>query len=128
MAIGIKFPFEESYEGGIFRYTKTTPEAIRTNLIALLTLKRKQRPMNNGLYSPLWDVIFEPWDEISADQLQTALQAQLSKYMPEISVNNIGFSFDDNTSILTTTVTYSITALASATDFVQVDVQIQPNK
>ena len=83
--------------------------------------------MNNGLYSPLWDIIFEPWDDISSDKLQTALKKQIAIYIPEITLQNISFSFDDNTNVLTTTVVYSVAALSLATDFVQVDVQIQAN-
>ena len=89
MAIGIRFPFQESFEGGVFRYTRTTPEKVRTNLIALLTLKRKQRPMRNNMYSPLYDIIFEPWDDISEDKLRTALLDKLEQFMPEITVEDI---------------------------------------
>jgi len=125
MAIGIKFPFQESFEGGVYRFTKTTPEKVRTNLIALLTLKRKQRPMRNNLYSPLWDYIFEPWDEISADKLKGALLEKIEMFMPEITVEDIVFNFDESTSVLTTKVIYSIIELAGATDFIEIDVQIQ---
>lgn len=124
MAIGIKFPFEESFEGGVYRYTKTTPEKVRTNLIALLTLKRRQRPMNNALFSPLWDYIFEPWDEISADKLKTSLLDKIASYIPEITAEDILFDFNEETSVLTTKVVYSIIELAGATDFVEIDVKI----
>lgn len=125
MAIGIKFPFQESFDGGVFRYTRTTPEKVRTNLIALLTSKRRQRPMRNSLYSPLWDFIFEPWDEISSDKLKTALLDKIATFIPEITTQDILFSFDETTSILTTKIIYSIVELAGATDFVEIDVQIQ---
>ncbi len=126
MAIGIKFPFQESSEGGIFKFTRTTSEKVRTNLIALLTMKRKNRPMHNALYSPLWDVIFEPWDEISADKLKTALLDKISTFMPEVTVDDIIFTFDEATYVLTTKVVYSIIELAGATDFVEIDINIQP--
>lgn len=125
MAIGIKFPFQESFEGGVFRYTKTTPEKVRTNLIALLTCKRRQRPMHNNLYSPLWDFIFEPWDEISADKLKTALLDKIATFMSEIITQDIIFTFDEGTSVLTTKIVYSLVELAGATDFVEIDITIQ---
>ena len=74
MAIGVRFPFQETNEGGVFRYTKSSEEAIRTNLISLLTTKKKQRVMNNNLFSPLYDQIFEQWDEISEDILDEKLK------------------------------------------------------
>jgi len=126
MAIGIRFPFQESFEGGVFRYTRTTPEKVRTNLIALLTLKRKQRPMRNNMYSPLYDIIFEPWDDISEDKLRTALLDKLEQFMPEITVEDIVFTFDETTSVLTTKIVYSIVELAGMNDFVEINVTIQP--
>ena len=126
MAISIRFPFQESFEGGVFRYTTTTPEKIRTNLISLLTTKKRQRPMHNNLYSPLWDVIFEPWDEITSDSLKTNIINQISIFFPDVDVQDVLFFFDEITSILTTKIVYSLVELAGATDSVQVDVQIQP--
>lgn len=127
MAIGLKFPFQESFEGGVFKFTRTTPEKVRTNLIALLTMKRQHRPMHNNLYSPLWDFIFEPWDEISSDKLKTALLEKIATFMPEITTQDIVFYFDEKTNTLTTKVIYSIVELAGATDFVEIDVIIQPS-
>lgn len=125
MAISIKFPFQESTDGGIFRYTTITPEKIRTNLIALLTLKRKQRPMHNNLYSPLWDYVFEIWDEISSDKLKSELMDKLQTFILEVTVEDIIFTFDETTNILTTKIVYSIIELAGATDFVEIDLPIQ---
>lgn len=125
MAIGIKFPFQESFEGGVFRYTKTTPEKVRTNLIALLTMKKRHRPMHNNLYSPLWDYVFEPWDEISADKLKTDLLDKIQTFMPEITVEDILFNFDESTNVLTTKVVYSIIEMAGLNDFIEIDVVIK---
>lgn len=124
MAIGIKFPFEESFDGGVYRFTRTTPEKVRTNLISLLTLKRKQRPMHNTLFSPFWDYVFEPWDEISADKLKTALLDKIASFIPEVTVEDIVFTFDEETSVLTTKIVYSIIEMAGAKDFIEVDVKI----
>jgi phage baseplate assembly protein W len=126
MAISIKFPFQESSSGGIFKSNSTTSEKVRTNLISLLTTKRRQRPMNNDLYSPLYDAIFEPWDEILEDRLRTELQTKINKYIPEISINDIILTFDETTYVLTTKIVYSLIELSDATDFVEIDIQTQP--
>lgn len=126
MSISIKFPFQESYEGGIFKFNRTTTEKVRTNLIALLTMKRRQRPMHNTLYSPLYDVIFEQWDEISSERLKSALLNQIASFIPEITTEDIIFTFDEDTHVLTTKIVYSIIEMAGATDFVEIDVKIQP--
>lgn len=127
MSIGIRFPFQESFEGGVFRYTKTTPEAIRTNLISLLTTKRKQRVMNNNLYSPLYDQIFEVWDEISEDKLKTELTSKINTYIPEITLEDLIFTFDEFNNVLTVKVVYGINAIGGTPDSVEIDVNVAQN-
>jgi phage baseplate assembly protein W len=127
MAIGIRFPFQEMFEGGVFRYTKTTPEAIRTNLVSLLTTKKKQRVMNNNLYSPLYDQIFEVWDTISEDKLRSALAEKIKIYIPEVSVQDLIFTFDETTYVLTTKVVYFINSLGGIQDALEIDVNLQQN-
>lgn len=127
MAIGIRFPFQETFEGGVFRYTKTTPEAIRTNLISLLTTRKKQRVMNNNLYSPLYEQIFEVWDPIAEDSLRTNIFEKIKVYIPEISVDNIVFTFDETSYVLTVKIVYSIVTLGTTQDSVEIDIALQQN-
>jgi len=81
--------------------------------------------MNRDLYSPLFDVIFEPWDEITSDRLREDLQNKINKYIPEISVEDMIFTFDEYTNILTTKIVYSLVELSGAEDFVEIDIQTQ---
>jgi hypothetical protein len=127
MAIGVRFPFQETNEGGVFRYTKSSEEAIRTNLISLLTTKKKQRVMNNNLFSPLYDQIFEQWDEISEDILDEKLKDVISRYIKEITVEKIVYTFDETTYILTVKVIYSIDYLQGVQSSVEVGVALQQN-
>ena len=127
MAVGVRFPFQETNEGGVFRYTKSSDEAIRTNLISLLTTKKQQRVMNNNLYSPLYEQIFEEWDEISQDILDEKLKAVISKYITEITVEDIKYTFDETNYTLTVKVIYSIDYLQGVQSSVEVGVALQPN-
>lgn len=127
MAIGVRFPFQETNEGGVFRYTKSSDEAIRTNLISLLTTKKKQRVMNNNLYSPLYDQIFEEWDEISQDILDEKLKDVISKYITEITVEDIKYTFDETNYTLSVKVIYSIDYLPGVQSSVEVGVSLQQN-
>lgn len=127
MAIGVRFPFQETNEGGVFRYTKSSDEAIRTNLISLLTTKKKQRVMNNNLYSPLYDQIFEEWDEISQDILDEKLKDVISKYITEITVEDIKYTFDETNYTLSVKVIYSIDYLPGVRSSVEVGVSLQQN-
>jgi hypothetical protein len=110
-SLGLKFPFAETYNGGIIAYTIIDTESIRSNLIAFLTLKKRQRPMNNSLYSPLYDYIMEPWDEISKTSLNGELKEKLSKFFPEIAVIKIIYDFEEENNLLNVTLHYSIVDL-----------------
>ena len=81
VSISIKFPFDRTQEGGVFEVNKTTDEAIRTNLISLLTTKRGHRVMRPSLYSPIFDFIMEPWDDISEDDLRGQLETKIQEFM-----------------------------------------------
>jgi len=82
--------------------------------------------MHNNLYSPLYDYIFEPWDEISADKLKSELLDKIATFIPEVVTEDVLFDFDESTNLLTTKIVYSIIELAGAKDSVEIDVQILP--
>lgn len=90
--IGISFPFKETEEGGVFKTSKTTDEALRSDLIALLTLKRGQRPMQSRMFSPIFDYIFEPLDKISQDELNTKIKDKIKEFIPQIEVKKIAYN------------------------------------
>ena len=119
-SISIRFPFRRTQEGGVFDTTKTTDEAIRTNLVSLLTTKRGHRVMRPDLYSPLFDYIMEPWDEISEDELRSELLDKITDYMGDlIEVNKINLDIQDRGNTLRVEVIYSVTQLGGATDGVE---------
>jgi len=128
MSISIKFPFNETQEGGVFMTNKTTQEAIQTNLISLLTTKRRNRVMNNSLYSPLWDYIFEPWDDISSTKLRGELITKISEYISEIDVTDILFNFNEQENLLEVRVLYSIVDLGGISDDVSIVVPVEPGE
>ena len=84
--INIKFPFEEGTEGGVFNCNEISTYAYRDDLVALLTLRRGQRPMQNDMYSPVYDYLFEQMDSIIEKQLQKDIQDKVNKYIPQIKI------------------------------------------
>lgn len=125
MAISIKFPFKETQQGGVFKSNATTLEAIQTNLISLLTTKRKNRVMRSQLFSPLFDYIFEIWDDISATKLKHALYDKIAIFIPEIEVTNIVFNFIDNNNLLEVKVVFNVVALGLSNE-VNITIPVEP--
>jgi len=124
-SLGIQFPFIETYNGGVIGYTQIDTEAIKANLTAFLTLKRGQRPMNNTLYSPLYDYIMETWDEISEASLTNELKQKLLYFFPEIEIKTIQFVFDEESNFLHLKLYYYIIDL-KLEDNVSISLVIQP--
>lgn len=104
----------------------TTLEAIQTNLIALLTMKRRNRVMHNSLYSPLYDYIFEPWDDISSATLKTELIEKISEFIPQVEVSEIRFNFDEEINLLEVKIIYKVTELGGVVDDVSVSIPVEP--
>jgi phage baseplate assembly protein W len=128
MSISIRVPFQETQQGGVFLTTKTTMEAIQTNLIALLTMKRGHRVMNSSLYSPLWDYIFEPWDDISSTRLRDDLIDKIAEYISEIEVTEVRFNFNERENLLEVKVFYKIIDLGGVGDSVSIIVPVEPGE
>lgn len=96
--MGILFPINETTEGGIFMGSRTTDQSLRSDLIALLTLRRGQRPMNNRMFSPLFDYIHEPLDEISKKSLESQIKEKVKEFIPQVELTKIILTpkYEDN--------------------------------
>lgn len=123
MALGIYFPFQETQAGGVFRPTKTTYESVRSNLIAFFTLRRGQRPMNNQLYSPLYDYIFEQFDSIAEDQLLQDIKEKMAQFFPNVELKGVDISFTEETNTVATKIIYSIPSLGTGLDSINIEVE-----
>lgn len=126
MPIGIKFPFKETDSGGLFAYTTITEQAVRSNLIAFLTLRKGQRPMHNDLYSPIYDFIFDNYDDIFIDSLKTQLKNKLNRYFPEMVLSDVVFNFNESNNYLEIRILYSVPELL-INDSVEIGVQLENN-
>lgn len=125
MPISIKFPFKETQEGGVFLSNKTTIESIQTNLISLLTTKRRHRVMHHNMYSPLWDYIFEPWDDMSSSDLKSEIIEKVEQYIPEVTITDVKFNFIEETNLLEVKIIYRISELG-VSDSINVAIPVEP--
>jgi phage baseplate assembly protein W len=120
--INIKFPFEETQDGGVFALNTTTENALRDDLIALLTLKRGQRPMRSSMFSPIFDFIEEPLDEITQRRLDTEIRKKVGEFIPQIEIVNIKFTPKPEDSLLGISIRFRISQLFGAEQVVEFNV------
>lgn len=128
MNIGIRFPFKETNQGGLFTGTKTTLEKVRTNLISLLTTKRGQRPMRNSYFSPIYDYIFENYDEVFQQELSSKISNKVKEFIPEVQIKDIIFLFEEGTHILEIKILYSVSTLGNALDQILIELQLETQR
>ncbi len=106
--IGISFPIKDTQEGGVFKGTKTTEQALRSDLIALLTLRRGQRPMQSRMFSPIFDYIHEPLDKISQDELESKIKSKVKEFIPQIELSKVLFTPKEEQNLLGIKIFYKI--------------------
>lgn len=106
--VGIRFPIKKTEEGGVFLGSKTTDQALKSDLIALLTLRKGQRPMQSRMYSPIYDYLHEPLDEITTDELNTKIKEKIQEFIPQIRVNKLVFNRLEEQNLLSIKIVYTI--------------------
>lgn len=106
--INIRFPFKETQSGGVFDTNKTTDNAIKDDLIALLTLRKGQRPMRSTMFSPIYDFIMEQLDSHTKKQLQLQIEEKVSEFIPQITITKINFTENIEENLLTIEIVFKI--------------------
>lgn len=106
--INIRFPFRETYDGGVFEGTITSESAYQSDLISLLTTKKGQRVMRSQLYSPVYDYLMEPLDDITKQELRRDIDAKVKLFIPQIEIKKIKFNPDYENNLLSMKIIYII--------------------
>jgi phage baseplate assembly protein W len=83
--------------------------------------------MRNSYYSPLYDYLFEAWDDIAEQQLREELYAKIQEFIPEVTVRQIILIFDETTYVLQVQIVYTVIELFDAQDTVSIEVNLQNN-
>lgn len=121
-SIGILFPMKESQDGGVFKASRSTQEAIQSDLIALLTLKRGQRVMQSRMYSPIYDYVLEPMDEISQNELEKKIVDKVREFIPQIEIKKILMTPNNEENYLGIKIIYSIVDFFEIEDFIVLNI------
>lgn len=83
--------------------------------------------MRNNFYSPLWDYIFELWDDISSETLKSELIEKISEYIPQVEVSEILFNFIDADNILEVEIKYKVSDLGDIKDSISISIPVEPS-
>jgi phage baseplate assembly protein W len=121
-SINIRFPFEETYDGGVFAVNTTTERALRDDLVSLLTTKRRQRVMRNNLFSPIFDYLDEPLDVIMQQRLEDDIKKKVAEFIPQIDIKKIKFENKPEQNLMGVKVIFSIKELFDTIQTVELNI------
>jgi len=86
---GLIFPFNDSVTGDYLELSETQYQQIRSDLIHLLLTRKGSRYFLPDFGTRLYEFLFEPFDGLTFDAIQSDIRDSVGKYMPNLLINNI---------------------------------------
>ena len=89
---GLNFPFRDSTKGDYLQLTETESQQIKSDLLHLLLTKKGSRYYLPEFGTRLYEYIFEPFDGLTFDAIQSDIRDSVEKFMPNLLLNNISIT------------------------------------
>ena len=86
---GINFPFRDSRRGDYLELTELEGQEVKADLIHLLLTRKGSRYFLPDFGTRLYEFIFEPFDTLTFDAIQSDIRDAVATYMPNLLINNI---------------------------------------
>ena len=86
---GLAFPFQDSTQGDFLLLTETQYAQIKSDLIHLLLTRKGSRYFLPDFGTRLYEFLFEPFDGLTFNAIESDIRDSVSKYIPNLLINNI---------------------------------------
>lgn len=86
---GINFPFRDSLKGDYLQLTELESQEIKADLIHLLLTRKGSRYYLPDFGTRLYEFIFEPFDGLTFNAIESDIRDAVANYMPNLLLNNI---------------------------------------
>jgi phage baseplate assembly protein W len=86
---GINFPFRDSRKGDYLELTEFESQEIKASLIHLLLTRKGSRYFLPNFGTRLYEFIFEPFDGLTFDAIESDIRDSVQTFMPNLLLNNI---------------------------------------
>ena len=86
---GINFPFRDSVRGDYLDLTNTAGQEIRADLINLLLTRKGSRYFLPDFGTRLYEYLFEPFDGLTFDAIESDIRASVEKYITNLLINKL---------------------------------------
>jgi len=121
VSVGIDFPFARVVGGdGYFATTKTTIEAVKTNIRLLLQTNQGERLFQPGLGMNLKQILFEQMTEDLTIQIENDIVDVFQRWLPFVDLRNIEVNRRDDINQVTINIEFNINRTPNSLESVQV--------
>ena len=86
---GLNFPFRDSRQGDYLELTELEAQEIKADLIHLLLTRKGSRYFLPDFGTRLYEFLFEPFDGLTFDAIQSDIRDAVQAYMPNLLLNQI---------------------------------------
>lgn len=89
---GLNFPFRDSKRGDYLELTQFEAQEVKADLIHLLLTRKGTRYYLPDFGTRLYEFLFEPFDGLTFDAIESDIRDAVANYMPNLLLNNITIS------------------------------------
>lgn len=89
---GLNFPFRDSKRGDYLELTQLESQEVKADLIHLLLTRKGSRYYLPDFGTRLYEFLFEPFDGLTFDAIESDIREAVANYMPNLLLNNITIS------------------------------------
>jgi phage baseplate assembly protein W len=86
---GINFPFKDSRRGDYLELTQLESQQVKSDLIHLLLTRKGSRYYLPEFGTRLYEFLFEPFDGLTFDAIQSDIRDAVQNFMPNLLLNQI---------------------------------------
>ena len=89
LTYGINYPFRDSQKGDYLQLTEYQKDEVRAALLHLILTRRGSRYYLPNFGTRIYEFIFEPFDGLTFNAIESDIRDAINTYMPNLIVNNI---------------------------------------
>ena len=86
---GLAFPFNDSIRGDYLELTQFQKDEIKSDLLHLLLTRKGSRYYLPTFGTRLYEFLFEPFDGLTFDAIQSDIRDAVQNFMPNLLINGI---------------------------------------
>ena len=121
VSVGIDFPIARVPGGnGYFATTKTTIEAVKTNIRLLLQTNQGERLFQPNLGMNLKQLLFEQSSDETTIQIENNIVDVFERWLPFVQLQNIGINRRDDINQININIEFNISRTPNSLESVQV--------